>query len=74
VDQLVELERVDLAGVRPGETLSHPLKQRPELLLVGVTIELGATRQALSERPRSPATCTHVGFYAPTDRRHAWST
>jgi hypothetical protein len=49
VDQLVELERVDLAGVQPGETVPRPLEQRPELLLVAVTIELGATRQARSE-------------------------
>jgi hypothetical protein len=34
VDQLVELERVELAGVQPREALAYSLKQRAKLLLV----------------------------------------
>jgi hypothetical protein len=34
VDQLIEVERIDLAAVKPSKALAHVLKQPPQLLLV----------------------------------------
>lgn len=34
VDQLVEIENVDLAGVQPDEPFPSPVQEQPQLLLV----------------------------------------
>jgi len=34
MDQIIELERIDLAAVKPGEALAHVLEQPPKLLVV----------------------------------------
>ncbi len=47
MDQLVELERVDLAGVKPYEPLPDMLEQQSQLLLVIAPNQL-ARRPALS--------------------------
>jgi hypothetical protein len=59
VDQLVELERVDLAAVKPGEALAHMLEQAPQLLVV-----VGADQLTSRATPRS---LPGHGFAIPTN-------
>jgi hypothetical protein len=59
VDQVVELERVDLAAVKPGEAVAHVLEQVPQLLLV-----VGADQRTSRATPRS---LSGHGFALPTN-------
>ena len=54
VDQFVQLELIDLAGVEPCKAVAHVLEQRPQLTpLIGAMNSREARRPALSTERRS---------------------
>ena len=60
MDQDVELERVDLAAVKPDEAVAHVLEQTPQLLLVVGVDQLTSRATPRSFSGHGSAISTHA--------------
>jgi hypothetical protein len=76
VDQVVELERVDLAAVESREAVPHVLKQAPQLLVVVGADQLTsrASPHSLAGLPFAIVTDAHRRTVAPRRCRPTRST
>jgi hypothetical protein len=71
VDQIVEVERVDLAGVQVCEAVAYALEQSLELLFVvgGDEFASRASASALVRATAARRLPIHAGTQRPTGRR-----